>query len=134
MLLSRANHSLIFGMLMSSMKSDIFLPAGGPYVLPTRLSMNDSIERWMMFGVVADEKLSDLCVCVSGLKRSRFALIITVFAVPETRREQRIITCTLTVYTETDNRFMFMVPCPVHSMSSQFVRVLVYVYGSERIG
>jgi len=31
-------HSLITGMLMSSTNTVIFLPAGGPYVVPMRLS------------------------------------------------------------------------------------------------
>ena len=73
---------LMIGMLMSSTNTVIFLPAGGPYVVPIRLSTRPSIVRWNMSGVVALEKLKLLNMWSSGSYLLQNPWIITVLAVP----------------------------------------------------
>lgn len=76
---------LIIGMLISSTNTVIFLPAGGPYVVPIRLSTSPSMVRWNINGVVALEKLKLLNRWSSGSYFPQNPWIITVFAVPWSR-------------------------------------------------
>mmetsp|Transcript_23991 Transcript_23991/g.78017 ORF Transcript_23991/g.78017 Transcript_23991/m.78017 type:complete len:200 (+) Transcript_23991:5674-6273(+) len=74
--------SFITGMLMSSTKTAIFLPPGGPYVRPWRFSTAPSTANWKMLGVVSDEKVIDLDMKASGSRPAMNWLMHVVLAVP----------------------------------------------------
>eukprot|EP00965_Chrysotila_dentata_P029606 984430-Pleurochrysis_carterae.AAC.1 len=67
---------------MSSIKSTIFLPPGGPKVRPCRFSTLASIWRWKMAGVVADESESFLRSVAFLSRRERYCITVAVLAVP----------------------------------------------------
>lgn len=74
--------SLYAGMEMSSMKTIIFFPPGGPKVRPWRFSTDPSTENWKMLGVVRDEKVMALLVISSGLSALVNCITTVVLAVP----------------------------------------------------
>mmetsp|Transcript_69179 Transcript_69179/g.207492 ORF Transcript_69179/g.207492 Transcript_69179/m.207492 type:complete len:287 (+) Transcript_69179:143-1003(+) len=75
-------HVLYSGIEMSSTKTSIFLPPGGPKVRPCRFSTLISICRWKMMGVVADEKETFFVSIVAWSCLPRYCSTVDVFAVP----------------------------------------------------
>lgn len=69
-------------MLMSSIKTAIFLPPAGPYVFPCRFSTDPSMASWKMLGVVRLLNVMLLLVCVSGFSLPMYWATMVVFAVP----------------------------------------------------
>mmetsp|Transcript_3401 Transcript_3401/g.5810 ORF Transcript_3401/g.5810 Transcript_3401/m.5810 type:complete len:208 (+) Transcript_3401:5913-6536(+) len=80
-------HSLMSGMLRSSMNKHIFMFRLGPYVVPIRFSMTSSTTFCSSPGVVAEEKFDFFHVKRSFSGRAaqpvRNCSMVTVLAVPE---------------------------------------------------
>ena len=74
--------SFITGMEMSSTKTIIFFPDGGPKVRPDRFSTDDSMATWNVPGCVRDENVMSFVAVVSLSNPAMNCLIAVVFAVP----------------------------------------------------